>query len=109
MKQRNDPNLPLYVSVAGYDIAWVHLRLDNIPKYYRFKEYKQNWTSADWKCTLANGKIVEDKKLYLEFKFKIEKNKPITCDFKTDTESSVGTFDSTRVSFKRNNDTLSYK
>merc|ERR1712039_763872 len=40
MKAREDPTLPLWVSTAGYDVAWVHLRLDNVPKYYRFKEYK---------------------------------------------------------------------
>ena len=41
MEVRGDSSLPLYVSVAGYDIAWLHIRLDNTPKYYRFKEYKQ--------------------------------------------------------------------
>merc|ERR1719215_1482636 len=40
MRVRGDPQLPLWVSTAGYDIAWLHLRLDNVPKYYRFKEYK---------------------------------------------------------------------
>jgi len=44
MAARGDKGLPLYVSTAGYDIAWVHLRLDNVPKYYRFKKYKDELT-----------------------------------------------------------------
>merc|ERR1719221_546178 len=42
MAIRGDPTLPLWVSTAGYDIAWLHIRVDNVPKYYRFKEYKDH-------------------------------------------------------------------
>jgi len=31
---------PLWVSTAGMGIAWLHVRLDSWPKYYRFDPYK---------------------------------------------------------------------
>merc|ERR1712099_152713 len=41
MNQRRDRSRPLWVSTAGYDFAWLHMRLDDAPKYYRFAEYKK--------------------------------------------------------------------
>merc|ERR1712087_268214 len=49
LDERGDPSLPLWVSTAGYDIAWLHVRLDDQPKYYRFKSYKEwNETKNTW-------------------------------------------------------------
>ncbi len=31
---------PLWVSTAGLGVAWLHLRLDSRPKYYRYAVYK---------------------------------------------------------------------
>lgn len=31
---------PLWVSTAGMGVAWLHIRLDSWPKYYRFDPYK---------------------------------------------------------------------
>lgn len=31
---------PLWVSTAGMGVSWLHLRLDQRPKYYRFGEYR---------------------------------------------------------------------
>jgi hypothetical protein len=45
MRVRGDVSKPLWVSTAGYDVAWLHLRLDDFPKYYRCKEYK-DWPSG---------------------------------------------------------------
>ena len=33
-------NVPVWVSTSGLGIYWLHIRLDSIPKYYRFKPYK---------------------------------------------------------------------
>jgi len=33
---------PLWLSTAGGGVAWLHVRLDNVPKYYRFSEYRAN-------------------------------------------------------------------
>lgn len=30
---------PMWMSVAGGGVAWLHLRLDSIPKYYRYEPY----------------------------------------------------------------------
>ena len=32
---------PLWVSTAGGGVAWVHVRLDSRPKYYRYKLYQE--------------------------------------------------------------------
>ena len=31
---------PRWLSTAGFGVAWLHLRLDTRPKYYRFTPYK---------------------------------------------------------------------
>lgn len=31
---------PLWVSVAGGGVAWLHVRLDSFPKYYRYTPYR---------------------------------------------------------------------
>lgn len=35
---------PVWVSVAGGGIAWLHVRLDRVPKYYRYLPYT-GWQS----------------------------------------------------------------
>ena len=30
---------PLWLSTAGHGVAWLHVRLDSSPKYYRHAEY----------------------------------------------------------------------
>ena len=45
MKRLNDQ--PLWVSVAGGGVAWLHLRLDTYPKYYRYREYARSSGSED--------------------------------------------------------------
>jgi len=37
---------PTWVSVAGGGIAWLHIRLDSIPKYYRYMPYT-NWKAPN--------------------------------------------------------------
>ena len=31
---------PMWVSTAGMGVAWLHVRLDDRPKYYGFTEYR---------------------------------------------------------------------
>ena len=31
---------PLWISVAGGGIAWLHVRIDTYPKYYRYEPYR---------------------------------------------------------------------
>jgi hypothetical protein len=38
-KQRLGPQ-PLWISVAGGGVAWLHVRLDSYPKYYRYMQYR---------------------------------------------------------------------
>lgn len=33
------PDNPLWVSTSGLGVAWLHVRLDNIPKYYTYSPY----------------------------------------------------------------------
>jgi hypothetical protein len=33
-------NKPLWLSTAGLGVSWLHLRIDSIPKYYRYSKYK---------------------------------------------------------------------
>jgi hypothetical protein len=30
---------PMWLSTAGHGVAWLHVRLDSSPKYYRHREY----------------------------------------------------------------------
>lgn len=32
---------PLWLSTAGGGVAWLHIRLDSVPKYYRHRPYKE--------------------------------------------------------------------
>ena len=32
---------PVWVSTSGLGVAWLHVRLDSIPKYYNYGPYKQ--------------------------------------------------------------------
>ncbi|MDJ0588869.1 MAG: hypothetical protein QNJ72_02585 [Pleurocapsa sp. MO_226.B13] len=34
---------PTWVSTSGLGVYWLHIRLDSIPKYYRFQPYKQEF------------------------------------------------------------------
>ena len=31
---------PVWLSTAGMGIAWLHIRLDDRPKYYGYREYR---------------------------------------------------------------------
>lgn len=31
---------PFWLSTAGMGVSWLHVRLDERPKYYRFQEYR---------------------------------------------------------------------
>ncbi len=39
MKKRVNPG-PVWLSTAGMGVSWLHVRLDNRPKYYAWKPYK---------------------------------------------------------------------
>ncbi|QEL16103.1 DUF6940 family protein [Limnoglobus roseus] len=43
MARRLGPS-PVWLSTAGYGVAWLHVRLDDRPKYYGFDEYKHRST-----------------------------------------------------------------
>jgi len=32
---------PSWINTAGFGVAWLHVRLDSQPKYYRFDPYRQ--------------------------------------------------------------------
>jgi hypothetical protein len=32
---------PVWLSTAGAGVAWLHVRLDDRPKYYGFDEYRE--------------------------------------------------------------------
>jgi hypothetical protein len=32
---------PVWLSTAGGGVAWLHVRLDDHPKYYHYREYRQ--------------------------------------------------------------------
>jgi hypothetical protein len=34
---------PLWLSTAGHGVAWLHVRLDSRPKYYRHATYREGW------------------------------------------------------------------
>lgn len=39
---------PIWVSTAGMGVPWLHIRLDSYPKYYRFREYKdEKWRASE--------------------------------------------------------------
>jgi len=88
MRARGDPTLPLWLSTAGYDIAWLHIRLDDKPKYYRFKEYK-------------TPKVVGVVRSLSEAAFSacVVEAGTTACDFKTGNEESHGVLPFTRVRF----------
>lgn len=44
MQQRLSTD-PIWLSTAGAGISWLHVRLDNRPKYYGYPPYKDNPTS----------------------------------------------------------------
>ncbi len=35
------PNKELWLSTSGMGVSWLHVRIDSVPKYYNWKEYKQ--------------------------------------------------------------------
>ena len=39
MNDRSEPRL-VWVSTSGLGVSWLHVRLDSVPKYYNWKEYK---------------------------------------------------------------------
>jgi len=39
--EKNIAEHPLWLNTAGGGVAWVHIRLDNRPKYYRYQPYKE--------------------------------------------------------------------
>jgi hypothetical protein len=39
VRERIGPR-PFWLSTAGMGVSWLHVRLDQRPKYYRFQEYK---------------------------------------------------------------------
>ena len=38
--QQHLTNRPLWINTAGGGVAWLHVRLDSTPKYYRYRPYK---------------------------------------------------------------------
>jgi hypothetical protein len=36
----NNPQSPLWISTSGLGVSWLHVRLDTVPKYYNWEEYK---------------------------------------------------------------------
>lgn len=36
---------PLWLSTSGLGVAWLHVRLDSVPKYYQYQPYKR-WPAA---------------------------------------------------------------
>lgn len=40
VKERLVSHSPLWLSVAGGGVAWLHVRLDSSPKYYRYGPYR---------------------------------------------------------------------
>ena len=34
--------IPFWLSTAGLGVAWLHIRLDSRPKYYRYAAYRQS-------------------------------------------------------------------
>lgn len=41
MQRRISPK-PVWLSTAGGGVAWLHIRLDDRPKYYSYKPYREN-------------------------------------------------------------------
>jgi hypothetical protein len=43
---------PVWLSTAGAGVAWLHVRLDDSPKYYRYAPYRARPSAAepDWSC-----------------------------------------------------------
>ncbi|MEM7010786.1 MAG: hypothetical protein AAF585_04810 [Verrucomicrobiota bacterium] len=41
--QRRVSEKPVWVSTAGMGVSWLHLRLDDRPKYYRHRAYAEGW------------------------------------------------------------------
>jgi hypothetical protein len=39
--QRRLSNIPVWLSTAGAGVAWLHVRLDDRPKYYAYEPYKE--------------------------------------------------------------------
>ena len=42
MLRRLDHGLPVWLNTAGGGVSWLHVRLDDRPKYYRYRPYLQN-------------------------------------------------------------------
>jgi hypothetical protein len=40
MERWLESNAPFWVSTAGLGVAWVHIRIDSRPKYYRYAPYR---------------------------------------------------------------------
>ena len=32
---------PMWISTSGRGVAWLHIRIDNVPKYYQYRPYKE--------------------------------------------------------------------
>jgi hypothetical protein len=45
---RERPNTPLWLSTSGLGVSWLHIRIDNTPKYYNYQIYK-DWSFAQRK------------------------------------------------------------
>ncbi|MCB9295404.1 MAG: hypothetical protein H6559_20115 [Lewinellaceae bacterium] len=46
---------PIWLSVAGGGISWLHIRLDSIPKYYRYSKYSE-WGNPNKKINSVPNK-----------------------------------------------------
>ena len=40
--QKKIEEKPIWLSTAGLGVSWLHIRIDNRPKYYRYQLYKGN-------------------------------------------------------------------
>ena len=40
LKERGDSHRPLWLSTAGGGVAWLHVRIDDHPKYYHYEQYR---------------------------------------------------------------------
>ena len=49
MKERLEDERPVWLSTAGMGVAWLHVRLDDQPKYYRTRMYRDpEYIDQEW-------------------------------------------------------------